>query len=229
ARLRDVSAVARDHATEAGDRAAEREEAFLGRSCVAPPTAAEAALRESAATMRARGAADRAGAAADRAEAADDRREARGNLARAQIDGLTGVYTRGPGLMTLEHEIERAHRSGEPFVLAFVDVDGLKKVNDVQGHAAGDELLRAVGAELRSNLRSYDPVVRVGGDEFVCAFSNTGLEAAAGRVGEIQEALSRLGVQSTISVGLAELRPEERLEALRARGDAELYRAKQAG
>jgi len=163
-------------------------------------------------------------ATADRDRAADDRRQSRVDLRAAHLDDLTGVYTRGLGLLTLQHEIDRAHRSGEPFVLAFVD--GLKQINDHKGHAAGDTLLQAVAAELRSKLRSYDPIVRVGGDEFVCAFSNTGLEAAAGRVREIQATIEENQVGSSISVGFAELCPGETLEDLTARGDAELYRFK---
>ena len=231
ARRRDVSALARDHAGEASARAAERKEASLGNGHTPDPEVT--ALKESAATLRAttasdreRAAGDRACGAEDRAKAADDRRQSRVDLRAAHLDDLTGVYTRGLGLLTLQHEIDRAHRSGEPFVLAFIDVDGLKQVNDQQGHAAGDGLLQAVAAELRSKLRSYDPIVRVGGDEFVCAFSNTGLESAAGRIREIKANLEKSQIDSSISVGFAELCPGESLEDLTARGDAELYRFK---
>jgi len=75
-------------------------------------------------------------------------------------------------------------------------------------------------------LRSYDPIVRIGGDEFICAFSNTDLEAASGRVADIKAALEETQVDSSISVGLAELSVGENLEQLTARGDRELYRAK---
>ncbi len=231
ARRRDVSAIARDNAGEASARAAERKEASLENGGPTDPEVT--ALKESAATLRAttasdrkHAAGDRASGADDRAKAADDRRQARVDLRAAYLDDLTGVYTRGLGLLTLQHEIDRAHRSGEPFVLAFIDVDGLKKINDHKGHAAGDALLQAVAAELRSKLRSYDPIVRMGGDEFVCAFSNTGLEAAAGRVREIKASLEEKQVDSSISVGFAELCPGENLEDLTARGDAELYRFK---
>jgi diguanylate cyclase (GGDEF)-like protein len=229
--MRDLRATTRDRATEARDRAAERKEAFL--ESTAGNDAAVAAVRESAAMSRAHAAADRAGAAADRtraaedrARAAEDRRQARIDLRRAYLDDLTGVYTRALGLMTLEHEIERAHRSGEPFVLGSIDVDGLEQVNAEQGRAAGDGLLRAVAAEIRSKLRSYDQIVRVGGDEFICAFSNTTLEAAEQRVREINAGLEQDEVDGSISVGLVQLRPGETLEDLTARGDAELYRVK---
>ena len=128
-------------------------------------------------------------------------------------------------MVELQHQIERAHRSGEPLTLAFADVDALKQINDRDGHAAGDAVLRAVGAALKAALRSYDPVVRLGGDEFLCAFTDTSIQAAAGRVAEIRRALRP---RASISVGLAELATGENLADVTARGDAELYRVKAA-
>lgn len=191
-----------------------------------PGSPAIAALRAQAAADRARAAADRQKAAADRRKAAADRVQARLDLQRAQIDDLTGVPTRSRGKLTLQHEIDRAHRSGEPFVLAFIDVNGLKDVNDRDGHAAGDALLRAVAVAIQANLRSYDPIVRVGGDEFVCGFTNTQLAPATRRVKEIQDALNHSQPAGSISVGLAALRPGDTLKDLTARADADLYRHK---
>ena len=135
-----------------------------------------------------------------------DRRQSRVDLARAHLDELTGVYTRGLGQEILRHEIDRAHRVGEPFTLAFLDVDGLKALNDREGHAAGDEFLRAVADAIRLKLRSYDPVVRMGGDEFVCGFADTDAVAAGQRVAEIQAALAESHPDATFSAGIAELR-----------------------
>jgi diguanylate cyclase (GGDEF)-like protein len=126
----------------------------------------------------------------------------------------------------MQHEIDRAHRTKEPFMLAFVDVDGLKASNDSRGHAAGDDILRVLGSELRATVRSYDPVVRVGGDEFVCAFSNTTPKAAAERVEAIQAVLRKRPEGCSVSVGLAELQPDEDLDDLSTRADTELYRNK---
>jgi diguanylate cyclase (GGDEF)-like protein len=229
ARLRDAGAIGRDRATEARDRAAELREDALALED-ADAGAAVQALRETARVLRATAAADRARAAADRrraaedrTRAAEDRRHAQADLRRAHLDDLTGVYTRGFGLLNMEHEIERAHRSGDSLVLAFVDVDGLKQINDQDGHAAGDAVLRAVGEALRANTRSYDVVVRVGGDEFNVSFSGTALDDARARVVQIRAALPDV----SISCGLAELRPGESLHDLTARGDTELYRVKQ--
>jgi len=106
--------------------------------------------------------------------------------------------------------------------MAFVDVDGLKSVNDREGHAAGDALLRAVAAAIRSHLRSYDPIVRFGGDEFVCALSESDLDAARRRFEGIAKLLAETMQSGSISFGLAPLRPDDSLEDLVARADADL-------
>jgi diguanylate cyclase (GGDEF)-like protein len=234
ARIRDLTALARDRAAEARDRAAQRQVASINATRL-PPDGAVRAVQESGAALRARSAADRAEAAADRdraaadrERAAADRRQARIDLQRAHLDDLTGVHTRALGQVTLQHEIDRAERSGEPFVLAFIDVDGLKEINDREGHAAGDAVLEAVAAALKSKVRSYDPIVRIGGDEFVCGFTNTSLEAARRRARMIQAALEHGSLPRSVSVGLAELRPGDTLEDLTARGDADLYASKHA-
>ena len=231
ARVRDLEAAARDQASIASDRA-DAHTARTGpatRVTITDVTSLDESfggLRARAAADREHAAADRAHAAADRANAADDRRMARVALRDAHLDELTGAYTRGPGLLALQHEIARAHRSSRPFVLALVDIDGLRRINARDGQDAGDAILRAVATALRAGLRSYDPVVRVGGDEFLCALSDTRLPVATRRIREVQAALP---AGATISGGLAELCPGEMLDALTARADAELGRAKRGG
>jgi diguanylate cyclase (GGDEF)-like protein len=112
-------------------------------------------------------------------------------------------------------------------VLAFVDVDALKAHNDRKGHAAGDELLLDVVASIRSKLRSYDPIVRFGGDEFVCALSDADVGDATARFEQIQIALEQAHGGASISVGFARLQAGDVLADLIARGDAALYDAKQ--
>ena len=114
-------------------------------------------------------------------------------------------------------------------MLAFVDIDGLKDVNDREGHAAGDALLRAVAAAMKSKLRSYDPIVRVGGDEFVCALADAELDEARGRFDQIRQTIEDQHGAASISVGLAALQPDDTLDELTARGDMALYEARQAG
>ena len=89
-------------------------------------------------------------------------------MTAAATDELTSTWTRAFGLAQVSHELERARRLGAKLVIAFLDVDGLKNVNDNHGHLAGDALLRLVGETLRANVRPYDVLVRYGGDEF-CA------------------------------------------------------------
>jgi diguanylate cyclase (GGDEF)-like protein len=175
---------------------------------------------------RARAAEDRHRAAEDRARALEARRQAILDIQRASVDELTGVSTRAVGLVALLHALDHAHEAGEPLVLVFVDINRLKEVNDRSGHAAGDAVLRAVGAALRTNLRAEDPIVRVGGDEFVCMLGDTTLHGARGHLAEVEAALRATTAVCTISCGLVELRPEEQLDELMARGDAELYRIK---
>jgi diguanylate cyclase (GGDEF)-like protein len=212
--LRDLAAEARDHATAIRDRA---EGELLG------PVAA---ARARAAADRARAAEDRKRAAADRALAATDREHARAALRDAHFDELTGTYRRGMGYHALESEIDRAERGSGRLVLAFVDVDDLKGLNDREGHVAGDLLLTSVATAMRSRLRSYDPVIRFGGDEFVCALTDADLADAHRRFDEIQRALGRAHPGCSISVGFAQMRTGETVDELTQRGDAALYRAK---
>ena len=185
-----------------------------------------AALRARAAHDRARAAADRAGASADRAAAAEDRARAAIELRHAYHDDLTGALRREMGEVALQHEVDRARRGDGRLVLAFVDVDKLKALNDREGHNAGDALLKAVVSAMRTRLRSFDPVVRYGGDEFICALAGADPEEATARFDEIQDELARDHDDAGISVGVVELMPDERLDELIIRGDAALYAAK---
>jgi GGDEF domain-containing protein len=134
-----------------------------------------------------------ASAEADRNAAATDRQRAASDRCDAGLDELTGIYRRGTGELALTHEIDRSRRSGLSLVIAVIDIDDLKAVNDNQGHAAGDALLRDMASAITSTLRSYDVTVRWGGDEFVCALSDLTIAAASERVAEIQRALEAPG------------------------------------
>jgi len=229
ARLRDLTAAARDRAAEARDDAAKRRAAAIGEADGHPDGTilalqkSLARTRSQAAADRARAATDREKAAADRARAADDRRQARIDLHRAHLADLTGVHLHGLGKVALQREIDRATGSNEPFVLAFIGVDGLQQVNDNGGHAAGDDLLKALADAIKSQVRTYDLVVQLGGDEFLCGFTNTTLSTARRRVADIQDALAQRNLVGSIRIGLAALRPDDKLEDLIARGDSDLY------
>ncbi|MGZ6623450.1 MAG: GGDEF domain-containing protein [Solirubrobacteraceae bacterium] len=185
-------------------------------------------MRARAADERTRSAADREDAAADRAAAACDRQRAEEELKQAQLDQLTGAYGRKLGMVALEREINRARHGNGRLVLAFADVDKLKQLNDSQGHAAGDALLRKVVAAMQAHLRSYDLVVRVGGDEFVCALGDCTLADARRRFHEMQATMRQTRPAASISVGFASLRPGDTLEQFIAAADAALYETKQA-
>lgn len=193
-----------------------------------------AVARRDAAVDRSRASLDRGAGANERTHSELDRNTSladRGASARerryASADGLTGLYLRGPGLTELEREMARARRTGQPLTLAFVDVDGLKAVNDSGGHAAGDRLLHEVANALGAALRSYDLVIRYGGDEFVCAMPGLNGAEATKRFTLVTAALAEAPEHGSVTVGLVELQADDSLEDLIARADAALYRARQ--
>ncbi len=115
----------------------------------------------------------------------------------------------------------------EPLVLAFIDVDHLKDVNDSLGHAAGDRLLVEVAAAFRANLRPHDLIIRYGGDEFVCAISGMAPEEVATRLTLVNALLVDSHEHGSVSYGLAEYEPADSTESLIARADAALYVGRQ--
>jgi diguanylate cyclase (GGDEF)-like protein len=234
ARMRDATANSRDLEADTRDRLVVSQiEELLTRCHPADPASRvlQATLESmlAAAADREQAARDRRRAAADRAQAATDRLHARVELRGAQYDGLTGAYSRDFGRVILQHAVDRAHRSSEPLVLAFVDIDGLKEVNDGAGHAAGDVLLKSVVGVLLAKLRTYDVIVRIGGDEFVCGLTNTELSAAWQRFEEIRTAIATGPAAGSISVGLASLRAGETIDDLTKRADLAMYSERQAG
>lgn len=88
--------------------------------------------------------------------------------ADAACDALTGARTRATGLIELDLALDRCRRTGAPLVVPYVDVVGLKMINDSDGHAAGDALLKRVVAHINAQLRPYGLIIRLGGDGF-CA------------------------------------------------------------
>ena len=239
ATARDAAAEARDAASAwegaarevAGDRVA----AALDRHAAALRAATESAidiaievrLATAAVVREEKRAADaRDAAAGDRFQAALDRDDAADGLRLAYRDQLTGALLRTAGSEQLGQAADRAHRTGEPLVVAFLDVDNLKTVNDRDGHGAGDALLRAVGTALGAGLRSYDIVVRYGGDEFVCALPGSGLTEATSRFRHVQQLLVEAMSGASVSVGLAALEKDESVVEAIARADREMYRAR---
>jgi diguanylate cyclase (GGDEF)-like protein len=109
-------------------------------------------------------------------------------------------------------------------VVAFFDVDELKATNDSRGHVAGDRMLLGVVQALRSKLRSFDLIIRYGGDEFICALPGLDLAEARKRLDEINEVLAEAVEPGSVTVGFAEMRHDDSADDLIARADAALYR-----
>jgi diguanylate cyclase (GGDEF)-like protein len=219
AALRDVTSKRRDLRSEVIDRSVAASDEPLADKLER--------VRARASVDRARAAADRDRASQDREDAAHERSRLEAELNGAHLDYLTGAFCRDMGLRALTHEIERARRADGRFVLAFVDIDGMRRLNDRDGHAAGDHALRALVSTIRSNLRPFDPVVRFGGDEFVCRLGGIELEDVRRRFDEIDRSIQDdIGVG--ISVGLAVLAGHETIDELIARADAELLDARKS-
>ncbi len=126
----------------------------------------------------------------------------------------------------LGQEIARTRRRCGGLIVAFVDVDGLKRVNDSDGHLAGDGLLCAVAECLGTYLRSYDLVMRYGGDEFVCVLPGADARTARLRFAEVARALARGPTGGSITVGLATLLETDSADDLIRRADAGLLAAR---
>jgi diguanylate cyclase (GGDEF)-like protein len=136
-------------------------------------------------------------------------------------DPLTGLLNRSGFVAAAERMRSVADRAALPISIALIDLDQFKQVNDLQGHAAGDELLVDLGRDWQAELRGSEVLARFGGDEFALALVGTGRAGA-------EDALRRLRLVSPAdwSVGVIEWRQGESLDRAMAQADEELYRAK---
>ena len=149
--------------------------------------------------------------------------------AEAMTDDLTGALRRGAGESELSREIDRSRRTSmEGIVVGFIDVDGLKAVNDAKGHAAGDEILRSVVRAVRERVRSYDILFRYGGDEFVCVLLGATREQAERTFADISSRVIMESGGRTVSVGLADVLDGDTAESVIARADAALLQGRAA-
>lgn len=154
-------------------------------------------------------------------------------------DALTGLSNRRTFELALAREIDRVARSGEPALLLTLDIDHFKLVNDTYGHAAGDEVIRAVGLALADTVRPMDLVARMGGEEFSIVLPNCPAAFGPQVAERIRVRVSQTPVTVapgqtvcvTVSVGGAFapqwVRTTPRLWMDRA--DVQLYRAKSSG
>ncbi len=156
----------------------------------------------------------------------------------ATVDSLTRLLDREYFERCLEAEYNRARRYGGTFAVLMMDLDDFKSINDLHGHLAGDRYLRALGASIRSLMRSADLACRCGGDEFCILLPETRLEGARAIAGRIRREVARLVVESdgaslrtTASIGIAVFPDHDggALRSLLLRADQALYRAKREG
>ena len=153
----------------------------------------------------------------------------------ARHDGLTGALTRRALLEGGERELQRWQRYGRPLSLLLLDIDHFKQINDRHGHLAGDRVLADAVAQMRGVLRRVDLLGRYGGEEFVALLPETGVAAALAVAERMRAALAAQPAiegrpACTASIGVTTVAAGDAgLDALLARADAALYRAKRAG
>lgn len=152
----------------------------------------------------------------------------------ARVDPLTGALNSRSFVELAEREIARARRNGQPLTIAYVDLDGFKSVNDTFGHAAGDDVLKAVSDVLRTGTRPVDVVGRLGGDEFALLFPDTDAVAATNPLNRVRASVRRYAEQAgyavSASMGAATFtRPPDDVDALLRAADRLMYEAKNAG
>jgi len=151
-------------------------------------------------------------------------------------DELTGLYNRRGWLEHARQGHRLAMREKRRAAVIFVDLNGMKQINDQYGHEEGDRALQDTARILRSACREVDVIARFGGDEFVVFaldFAEAALEAFRGRAQSAIAAQNQTGLRGfrlSLSIGGAFLRPEkpETLEELLDRADAEMYQRKRA-
>lgn len=153
---------------------------------------------------------------------------------QARTDPLTGLDNRRAFSAAMDREYARHQRSGRPLSLISVDIDHFKRINDSLGHATGDATLRSLGALLASQIRPFDAVGRLGGEEFAVLITDCSPEQAHRRaqalVATVRSASAGWEVPITVSAGTATF-PDHATtpETLFAIADEAMYQAKQAG
>ena len=159
---------------------------------------------------------------------------------QATHDALTGLPNRVLFRERLEAALATANTGGAPFALAYIDIDGFKGVNDGHGHAAGDELLKAIAARVDARTRGTDTVARLGGDEFAVLLHDTSDgHAAVARCQTLCDAIAepytlsvadlRIPAKIGASIGVTMFQPGDAYDRLVSTADEAMYEAKRSG
>lgn len=152
---------------------------------------------------------------------------------KIKLDPLTGAYNRAGIEDSLAEAFILWKQQQKPLSLLLFDVDHFKVVNDTHGHAVGDRVLQELSALISGNIRGEDHFARWGGEEFILVSSNTGETNAVDMAEKLRKLIASQrfagGLEMTVSIGVAQIREGETLEALFNRADTALYQAKTAG
>ena len=155
---------------------------------------------------------------------------------KALIDPLTGLPNRAAWGERLAHEVEQWQQHGNMLLVAMLDLDHFKRINDGYGHLAGDKVLKIIATQLRKRLRPNDFIARFGGEEFVMLMPATSMAVGMQLANTLRAAIEACPfhfkgepVTVTVSIGLAAFKPGERSDQVLKRADQALYRAKAAG
>ena len=153
----------------------------------------------------------------------------------AHQDTLIDMPNRRGFMRALERFIDRARRYGEQSAMLFVDLDGLKTINDSFGHQAGDVALIQAARLLVGGVRRSDVVARLGGDEFAILLAHTDEDNAHETASRLAEMIANCEISHdgdelplSVAIGVAMIGPEDDAETIMARADEEMYRRKAA-
>ena len=154
----------------------------------------------------------------------------------ALVDVLTGVANRRAFDERIRLEYERWKRNAEPLVLAVLDIDRFKKINDTYGHSVGDKVLCTISQLINKQVRESDFFGRIGGEEFAVIFTGSDLDSGLKRLEQFRKSVEdcKFGYQGkrltiTMSVGCAEFAPGDTVSDVYGRADQALYKAKSLG
>jgi len=155
--------------------------------------------------------------------------------ALAHQDSLCDLPNRRGFMRVLERTIDRVKRYEEQAAILFVDLDGLKMINDSSGHGAGDEALIEVSRMLVGGVRKSDLVARIGGDEFAILLIHSDEESAVETASRLVDMIADCDFRHdgellplSVAIGVGMIHPEDTPEQAIARADAEMYRRKAA-